>query len=376
MTTGDEQFMLEAIAQGELARRQAPPNPWVGCVIAQGGVIVGKGSTQVAGGPHAEVMALREAGPQACGATAYVSLEPCSHHGRTPPCVEALIAASIARVVIAIEDPDLRVRGKGIAQLKEAGIDVTVGVGAQAATESLRPYLHHRRTQKPYCLLKTALSIDGATAAADGSSQWITSESARLDLQSLRGLSQAIVVGAHTVRIDNPQLTVRVDNYRPAVAPLRVVVSKDGRFNPTMHIFNCREAPTLLATTRLCSPLAQERWHRLGVEVAILPHDGGQIDLQALLDLLGERGIIQLLVEGGASLHRSFVVQQLFDQLTVYVGDCLLGSGSKDAFGNLRVTSIHHAPRLQLIGCKPLGSSVRLDYLPMDLCSYEATHGG
>src|SRR2546421_3538656 len=207
--------MAAAVALGEQGRLTAAPNPWVGCVLVRDSEIVGRGFHRAAGEPHAEALALAQAGGRARGATAVVTLEPCTHFGRTPPCTPALVEAGVARVVVAVLDPDPRVSGRGVEELRAAGVAVDVGVGAAEAEASLRPYLHHRRTGRPLCLLKAAVSLDGRTAAADGTSQWITGPEARADSHRLRVESQAVVVGAGTALADRPALTARLDPPAP-----------------------------------------------------------------------------------------------------------------------------------------------------------------
>src|SRR5690242_13153488 len=215
----DEAAMAEAVALGERGRLTAAPNPWVGCVVVADGEIVGRGFHRRAGEPHAEVHALREAGDRARGATAFVTLEPCAHQGRTPPCAPAMVEAGVRRVVVAVFDPDERVAGRGVEILRAAGVTVDVGAGAEAAAHSLAPYLHHRRTGRPLCLLKTAASIDGRTAAADGTSQWITGPEARADAHRLRAQSGAVVVGAGTAVADRPTLTWRDLTFDDGLTP-------------------------------------------------------------------------------------------------------------------------------------------------------------
>src|SRR5215211_5822293 len=241
--------MARAVALAAGVRRRTAPNPWVGAVVARDGVVVGEGATEPPGGPHAEVVALRAAREAARGATVYVTLEPCVHHGRTPPCGDALIAAGVARVVVAAEDPDPRVAGEGIARLRAAGIDVTRGPRADAVVRQLAPYLHHRRTGRAFCLLKTATSVDGRTAAADGSSQWITGPIARADAHGLRADSQAIVVGAGTALADRPALTVRDIDPPVRVPPARVLLDARGRVPAAGPLFDTALAPTLVLTT-------------------------------------------------------------------------------------------------------------------------------
>src|SRR5688572_28606504 len=228
----DGELMARAIEIAELGRVTAPPNPWVGCVLARDGEVIAEGFHVRPGEPHAEVVALRSAGTRARGATAYVTLEPCSHRGRTGPCADALIQAGVTRVVVALEDPDERVSGRGLDTLRAAGVEVTVGIGAADAATSLAPYLHHRRTGRAYCLAKVAMTLDGRIAAADGTSRWITGEAARHDTHELRAASQAIVVGSGTALADDPALTVRgVAVTGPS--PLRALLDGRGRLPAT-----------------------------------------------------------------------------------------------------------------------------------------------
>jgi diaminohydroxyphosphoribosylaminopyrimidine deaminase/5-amino-6-(5-phosphoribosylamino)uracil reductase len=264
-------------------RASTSPNPWVGAVISPGGF---EGATQPPGGPHAEIVALAEAGEAARGATMVVTLEPCAHHGRTPPCIDAIIKAGIARVVVGIEDPDPNVSGKGIAQLREAGIEVEVGVLADEVRAQLAPYLKHRRTGRPWLVLKLAASMDGRTAAPDGSSQWITGEEARADAHRLRAESDAVIVGAGTVRADDPSLTVRHVDGRD---PLRVVLGTappDAKVQPALEL---------------------------------------QGDLDGVLDELGRRGVLQAVVEGGPTVAGAFHRAGLVDRYVIYLAPVLFG---------------------------------------------------
>ncbi len=235
--TVERAAMERAISLAAGVRRTAAPNPWVGCVILDAaGQVVGEGATAPAGGPHAETTALAAAGSAARGGTAVVTLEPCNHHGRTPPCVEALEAAGISRVVMALTDPDPRVSGAGTAALKSAGVEVEVGLEAAVVERQLRAYLHQRRTGRPYVILKLAATVDGRIAAADGSSRWITGEEARADVHRLRVESDAVLVGAATIRADNPRLNVRVGS---GPDPLRVVLGSapaDSAVQPALEL--------------------------------------------------------------------------------------------------------------------------------------------
>lgn len=294
VSADDERYMRLAVANADTVRLLAPPNPWVGAVLVAADGAVHQGATAAPGGAHAEVLALERAGTAAAGATVYTTLEPCAHHGRTGPCADALIDAGVRRVVIGVLDPDRHVTGRGAARLREAGIDVTVGAAAAEINEQLRSYLHHRRTGRPWVVCKLAMTVDGRIAAPDGTSQWITGAAARADAHRLRAESGAIVVGAGTVRADDPSLTVRDhvptgDTPAGDLSPRRVVlgkVSPDARVQPAQA------------------------------------YDG---PLGALLDELGAEGVLQVLVEGGAAVAGEFHRQGLVDEYVIYVAPALLG---------------------------------------------------
>lgn len=360
----DEERMADAARLAAGVRRHTAPNPWVGCLIERNGVVVGEGATAPPGGPHAEVRALGAAGVAARGATAYVTLEPCSHRGRTPPCADALVDAGVTRVVVALEDPDRRVAGAGIARLRAAGVEVAVGVGADVVRHQLAPYLHHRQTGRASCLVKTALSLDGRTAAADGTSRWITGPAARADAHGLRADSQAIVVGSGTALADRPALTVRGADPAPITPPLRVVLDARGRVSATGSLFDTA-APTLVVTTDLADPRAVDAWRAAGAKVETVPECGGRIDLAAALALLGGHGVLQAMVEGGAALHGALLAAGLVDRLTVYVGATLLGARAKPGLDWAGPATVADAPRLRLVGTAVLGDDLRLDYLPI-----------
>lgn len=327
----DVEHMRRAMALAATVRMSTSPNPWVGSVVvpasAGSGVIAFfEGATAPPGGPHAEVTALAQAGEAARGATLYVTLEPCAHQGRTPPCTNAIIEAGVARVVVGIEDPDQRVAGRGVAALREAGIEVTVGVGADEVAEQLAPYLKHRSTGQPWVVLKMAASLDGRTAAPDGSSRWITGEAARRDAHRLRALSDAVLVGAGTVRADDPELTVRLADLPRAVQPLRVVLGR---------------APE-------------------GAKV--LPALELEGDLHGVLDELGNRGVLQLLVEGGARVAHDFHAAGLVDRYVLYLAPVFFGGDdASPIFAGPGAGTIGDVWRGRLVSVEQIGEDLRVE---------------
>ena len=368
----DEAAMAEAVALGERGRLTAAPNPWVGCVVVAGGEVVGRGFHRRAGEPHAEVHALHEAGERARGATAYVTLEPCAHRGRTPPCAPALVEAGVGRVVVAVLDPDERVAGRGVALLRAAGVTVDVGAGAEAAARSLLPYLHHRRTGRPLCLLKTAASIDGRTAAADGTSQWITGPEARADAHRLRAESGAVVVGAGTALADQPTLTWRNLDFDDGLVPpqpLRVLLDAGGRVPPAGPLFDASLAPTLVVTTAAADVETRREWKEAGAEVEeVAPAaaaGAGGVDLLAALDVLGRRGVLQAMVEGGATVHGALLAAGLADRIVLYTGGLVLGDEGAPLLRGSGPSTLDEASRWRLTAVRRLGDDARLDWEPV-----------
>ncbi|HKY78051.1 MAG TPA: bifunctional diaminohydroxyphosphoribosylaminopyrimidine deaminase/5-amino-6-(5-phosphoribosylamino)uracil reductase RibD, partial [Acidimicrobiia bacterium] len=290
-----------------------------------------------------------------------------SHQGRTPPCAGALLDAGVRRVVVSLPDPDPRVSGGGIEQLRAAGVEVEVGPRAEEARRSLRPYLHHRTTGRPYCLLKAAVSLDGRTAAADGTSQWITGPAARADAHRLRAESGAVVVGAGTALADNPTLTYRNLEFEEGLVPpqpLRVVIDAAGRVPATGPLFDPSLAPTLVITTPAADPEARRAWKECGAEVEEVPGAGG-VDLDAALGLLGRRGVLQAMVEGGATLHGALLRAGLVDRIVVYQGGVVLGAEGLPAFGGPGPATLDEASRWRLAAVRQVGSDARLDWEPV-----------
>lgn len=360
--------MARAVALGDAVRRRTAPNPWVGCVLVRDGVVVGEGATEPPGGRHAEVVALDEAGERARGATAVVTLEPCSHHGRTPPCADALLGAGISRVEVALTDPDPRVGGAGLARLRAAGLDVAI-VEHPDAEVSLAPYLHHRRTGRAWCVLKSASSLDGRVAAADGTSRWITGRAARADAHELRADSHAVVVGSGTALADRPTLNVRDVAVMPRVPPIRVVLDARGRVPAEGPLFDPAVAPTLVLTTAAAPPSAVDAWRDAGAKVEVLDPgiDGVGIDLEAALRLLGGEGVLQAMFEGGPAVHGALLAAGSVDRFVAYVGGVALGPAGRPALDWAGPASLDAAPRFRLRSATPLGDDVRLDLVPASL---------
>lgn len=360
--------MQRAVELGESVRRRSAPNPWVGCVVlGPHGEVLGEGATHEPGGAHAEIEALAAAGERSRGATLFSTLEPCSHTGRTPPCVDAIVRAGVARVVAALEDPDPLVSGRGIAQLRAAGVEVETGVGAVAATRSLAPYLTHRRLGRSFTVLKTAASIDGRVAAADGSSQWITGAVARADAHALRADSQAIVIGSGTALTDRPSLTAR-DLDAPALRqPLRVLLDGRGRVPAVGPLFDPALAPTLVLTTDRAPSAALDAWSAAGAKVEHLPAaaNGTGVDLLAALELLARLGVLQSMVEGGAAVHTALIDAGLADRLVAYVAPTWLGTGAAPMFATAGPASIGDAARWRMLDVRAVGADARLELEPV-----------
>jgi diaminohydroxyphosphoribosylaminopyrimidine deaminase/5-amino-6-(5-phosphoribosylamino)uracil reductase len=351
--------MREALALAECAIGLSEPNPRVGCVItAADGRVIGRGHTQEVGGPHAEVMALREAlanGESVRGATVYVSLEPCSHHGRTPPCCDALASAGIARVEFALQDPNPLVRGEGGRRLQAAGVQVEAGRLADAARELNIGFFSRMQRGRPWVRLKAATSLDGRTALPNGVSQWITGEEARCDGHAFRKRAGAILTGVGTIVDDNPRLDVR--HVPVALQPVRVIV--DSRLDTPLAARILPAPGNVLIYAARPAPERVEALQRLGVEVAFAPGENGKVDLPQMLRDLGQRGINELHVEAGHKLNGSFVREGLVDEFLIYMAPKLLGTGRElAAFGPLG--RLEDGPSLRFMDVTRLGSDLRL----------------
>ncbi len=319
----DEAYIERALALAERGRGLVSPNPMVGAVVVAEGRIVGEGHHEGPGRPHAEVVALREAAEAARGATLYVTLEPCDHHGRTGPCTEAILEAGIARVVAAMRDPNPIVDGRGFARVRAAGIEVVEGVDREEAERLNEAFSKHVRTGLPFVTWKMAASLDGKVASRDGTSRWITGEAARADVHRLRAAADAILVGAGTVLADDPSLTVRMPGYRGA-PPLRVLADARGRVPAGGDLFD-DEAPTLVATTDLAPEERRREWSGAGAEVVLYEPEGQGVPLGRLMEDLGKRDVQGVLLEGGPTLAWAAVEEGVVDQVVVYLAPKLIG---------------------------------------------------
>jgi diaminohydroxyphosphoribosylaminopyrimidine deaminase/5-amino-6-(5-phosphoribosylamino)uracil reductase len=322
----DQAPMARAVALAATVRSSTTPNPWVGAVLvpADDGPSY-EGATNPPGGPHAEIVALRAAAGRARGATLYTTLEPCAHHGRTGPCTDAIIEAGVARVVVGLTDPDRHVSGRGLEALRAAGVAVTVGVCEAEIAEQLAPYVKHRSTGRPWVILKLAATLDGRTAAPDGTSRWITGEAARADAHRLRADSDAVLVGAGTVRVDDPELTARLVP-EPSRQPLRVVLgtaAAGARLHPALELAG---------------------------------------DLGAVLDELGGRGVLQVLVEGGAGVAHQFHRAGLVDRYVLYVAPAFLGGDDgRPVFAGPGAATMADVWRGRLVSVERLGDDIRVE---------------
>lgn len=357
MSETDKRYMALALALGQRGQGTCWPNPSVGCVIVQDGRIVGRGWTQPGGRPHAETEALQQAGSRARGATAYVSLEPCAHHGQTPPCAQALIDAGVARVVSAIEDSDPRVAGQGFAMLCDAGIDVTTGVLADQAARDHAGFFLKTEQGRPFVTLKLASSFDGRIATESGHSQWITGPASRRAVHAMRATHDAVMVGAGTARVDDPSLTVR--DLGIERQPVRVVVSR--------HL----DIPLMgqLARTAskipvwLChgpSPDAEraKAWEGLGAKLIPCALRDHHIDAADLLQQLGQAGLTRVFCEGGSSLAASLLVDELVDELIGFSAGLAIGAEGLPAIGALGMDRLDEAPRFELLETRIIGQDV------------------
>lgn len=351
----DEQHMARALQLAERGLTTTMPNPRVGCVIANEEEIVGEGWHERAGEPHAEVHALRNAGAQAHGATAYVTLEPCSHFGRTPPCCDALIRAGVRRVVAAMQDPNPTVAGRGFERLRAAGIEVAVGLLEARARALNEGFVSRMERGRPWLRIKSAASLDGRTALANGQSQWITCDEARADAQHWRARSCAILTGIGTVLADNPRLTVR--GVHRVGQPLRIIV--DSHLRTPLDASVLDEGHALIATA-VQDEQRFERYRELGAEIISLPGEHGQVDLPRLMLELGARGLNEVLTEAGAGLNGALITSGCADALLLYLAPCLLGMDARGMFSLPVLGDLHQRKTLHIQQITPIGEDLRI----------------
>ncbi|WP_428825706.1 bifunctional diaminohydroxyphosphoribosylaminopyrimidine deaminase/5-amino-6-(5-phosphoribosylamino)uracil reductase RibD [Azonexus sp. IMCC34842] len=354
-TAVDHGMMARALQLAERALWTTSPNPRVGCVLVRAGEIVGEGWHEKAGEPHAEVHALRAAGDKARGATAYVTLEPCSHHGRTPPCAEALIAAGVTRVVAAMSDPNPLVAGQGLALLRASGIETACGLLENEARELNIGFVARMTRGRPWLRLKTAASLDGKTALNNGVSQWITGPEARRDGHRWRARACAILTGIGTVRDDDPQLSVR--DVATTRQPSRVVV--DSRLETPLTARILQGGPVLIAGA-MENAEKEALLRSAGAEVLILPNAAGKVDLKDLLEELGRRGINEVHAEAGFKLNGSLLREGLVDELLLYLAPCLIGHQASGLFNLPELTTLAGKRLLQVRDLRQIGEDIRL----------------
>lgn len=359
------QLALDLAKQGEFT---TTPNPSVGCVLVKDGKVVGKGFHAKAGEPHAEVMALREAGENARGATAYVTLEPCSHFGRTPPCAKGLVEAGVSKVIAAMCDPNPQVAGKGLQILSDAGIQSAVGLLEENAEQLNKGFLKRMRTGKPFVQLKLAMSIDGKTAMASGESKWITGAQARADVQQYRAKASAILSTSQTVLADDPSLNVRWEELPPDAKanypqeklrqPVRVILDSSHKVRSDFKVFSTESPVWLVGEDDY--PLAG---FPVFTEYLQLDRNQGETRLQALMSALGKRQINTLWVEAGTTLAGALIAENLVDELIIYMAPKLLGDQARDLCHLPNLTQLADAPLWQLQSCEPVGDDLKLIYI-------------
>lgn len=358
----DFEFMARALQLAERGYYSAKPNPRVGCVLVKDQRIIGEGYHYAAGMPHAEIDALGKA-REPRGATAYVTLEPCCHHGRTPPCANALIEAGIARVVYAVADPNPRVDGSGAARLRAAGVDVVAGVMAQAAERLNRGFFRRMRSGVPFVTVKLGMSLDARTALPSGASQWITSPSARADVQRLRAEAGAVVTGSGTIIADDPSLAVRDERFDIAgMQPIRVILDSGSRVQPPLKLF---ETPgEVLVFTAETDNGAATGMLGGGAEIESVPRTGAGLDLAVILQRLAARNVNDVLVEAGPTLTAAFIAGDFADEIVAYVAPKVLGADARSAFALPAPATLGAAREFEFVDVRQLGGDLRLTLAP------------
>ncbi len=350
--------MRRALALAARGLGRTHPNPAVGALVVRRGRVVGAGFHRRAGAPHAEVIALARASGRARGATLYVTLEPCVHHGRTPPCIDSVLAAGVLRVVVGMADPDPRVRGRGIRRLRAGGVRVTTGICGAECRRLLRGYVMRTVRGRPFVVLKLAASLDGRIATATHASRWITGPGARRHAHALRDRLDAVMVGAGTVRVDDPRLTCRLPEGRD---PIRIVVDGRLRMSPRARVLRVRSAAPTWVVTAADAPRVREAVLRAaGAEVIRLPGHG-RVRLAAALSELGRRGVTSVLLEGGATLAAAALRGRLVDSVVLFLAPMIIGGDGLPLVGSLGVRSLSQAPRLGRLRVESVGADLLLE---------------
>lgn len=356
----DHQCMARALQLARRGLKTTHPNPRVGCIISNNGQVVGSGWHKKAGEAHAEINALSAAGEKAAGGTAYVTLEPCCHSGRTPPCVDALISANIARVVCALEDPNPDVNGSGFQRLREAGIEVQSGLMSQQAEELNPGFLNRMRQGRPWVRIKLAQSIDGHIALANGSSQWISGSEARDDVQNWRARSDVILTGIGTVLADDPSLNVR--NTQDARQPMRVIVDSQWRIPANSRLLSL---PGEVLIAGLDEHPIPEALGEAGAECMVLPSSDGRVDMKAVLSELGARGCNEVQVEAGATLCGTLLQQGLVDEVLIYQAPIIMGGGAVSPFAAPHLDKMEDRVHLEWVDSRRIGKDLRFRLKPV-----------
>ena len=362
----DHAFMARAMRLAEKGLYSTRPNPRVGCVIVKNGIVVGKGFHLRAGGPHAEIHALQKAGVAAQGSTVYVTLEPCSHQGRTPPCADALIEAGVQRVMAAMSDPNPEVAGQGLERLHAAGIEVNCGLLESQAVALNLGFIKRMRSGRPWVRIKLAMSLDGRTAMASGESQWITGAAARQDVQRLRSRSCAILTGAGTVREDNPSLNVRMDaeELTSPMAdnqPLRVILSSKGEDLCSSKLFDIEGDILIFSATGVPRSISE----RANVESLMVATKAAGLDLSAVMDELGRRGINECHIEAGATLSGSLLEAGLVDEIIVYMASVIMGDQARGLFHLPQLHTMAQRIKMQITDIRAVGDDWRITAMPV-----------
>jgi diaminohydroxyphosphoribosylaminopyrimidine deaminase/5-amino-6-(5-phosphoribosylamino)uracil reductase len=371
-TAADHQYMARALRLAARGLYTTDPNPRVGCVLVRDGQIVGEGWHERAGEAHAEINALRQAGERAAGATAYVTLEPCCHHGRTPPCTRALIAAGVMRVVAAMQDPNPRVAGNGLAELQAVGVATDSGLLAAEAQQLNPGFVMRMQHGRPWVRCKLAMSLDGRTAMQNGESRWITGEAARRDVHHLRARSSAIMTGIGTVLADDPSLTVRLEEEAtvPFLHPLRVIIDSRLRILPTAKLLG--QAGETLILTGSADASRAALLARPGVSVAELPLNAdGQLDLRAVLRYLGGAGVNEVHVEAGAVLCGALLADRLIDELVIYMAPHLMGDAARGLFALPGLQHMTQRIALSIQDVRAVGRDLRITAAPADQAGWK-----